>query len=348
MNHSATPQARGCRWPAEWEPHAATWIAWPHRERTWPGHFELIPHRFARIIQTLSQFEPVHVLAGGDAVMAQAQAMVGHLERVVLHDIPTNDAWVRDFGPTFLAGPDAGQVSMIDWEFNAWGGKYPAWDLDNRVPREISRRLQLKRFEPGIVLEGGSIDGNGCGAILTTESCLLDPRRNPDMRREDIEHVLREFCCAADVIWLAGGPLAGDDTDGHVDQLARFVGPQHVVVAVENDPHDVHYAPLQVNLQRLQAARQRWPGESLCITPLPLPPPVLIDGRRVPASYCNFYIANGCVLMPCFEDPADDLAREILQPLFPGRQVIGLPAREIIWGRGAFHCLTQQQPAGTA
>jgi agmatine deiminase len=297
------------------------------------------------MIETLAQFEPVHVLAGTDAVLAQAQALVGHLDGVVLHDIPTNDAWVRDYGPTFLAGPQAGQVSLIDWEFNAWGGKYPPWHLDNRVPQQLAQRLQLTRFSPGVVLEGGSIDGNGGGALLTTESCLLDPRRNPGLSREDIERTLREFCCVSDVIWLVGGPLAGDDTDGHVDQLARFVGPQHIVVAVTDDPADVNYGPLQANLRRLQDAQTRWRSESLRITPLPLPGPVLIDGQRVPASYCNFYIANGCVLMPCFEDPADEVARAILQPLFPDRQVIGLPAREIIWGLGAFHCLTQQQPA---
>ena len=204
------------------------------------------------MIETLAQFEPVHVLAGTDAVLAQAQAMVGHLDGVVLHDIPTNDAWVRDYGPTFLAGPQAGQVSLIDWEFNAWGGKYPPWHLDNRVPQQLAQRLQLTRFEPGVVLEGGSIDGNGRGALLTTESCLLDPRRNPGLSREDIERTLREFCCVSDVIWLVGGPLAGDDTDGHVDQLARFVGPQHIVVAVTDDPADVNYGPLQANLRRLQ------------------------------------------------------------------------------------------------
>ncbi|MHB8952612.1 MAG: agmatine deiminase family protein [Pirellulaceae bacterium] len=345
MNSPASPRARGCRWPAEWERHAATWIAWPHRERTWPKHFEPIPRCFARIIETLAQFEPVHVLAGQDAVMDQARAMVGHLEGVVLHAIPTNDAWIRDYGPTFLAGPEAGQVSLIDWEFNAWGGKYFPWHLDNHVSQRLAEQLQLLRFEPGVILEGGSIEGNGCGALLTTESCLLDPRRNPGLCRHDIEHILQEFCCVSEVIWLVGGPLAGDDTDGHVDQLARFVGPQHVVVAVTDDPEDVNYGPLQANLQRLEDAAGRWRGEPLRITRLPLPGPIVIDSQRVPASYCNFYIANGCVLMPCFDDPADDSARDILQRLFPDRQVIGLPAREIIWGLGAFHCLTQQQPA---
>ena len=253
MHHTDTPRTQGCRWPAEWEPHAATWIAWPHRVRTWPDHFEPIPECFALIVKTLAQFEQVHVLAGREAVMAQARAMVGHVERVVLHDIPTNDAWVRDYGPTFLTGPGAGEVSVVDWQYNAWGGKYPPWDLDNEVPRHLASQLQVQRFEPGIVLEGGSIDTNGRGTILTTQSCLLDPRRNPQLSRADIERVLLDFCAASEVIWLAGGPLAGDDTDGHVDQLARFVSPHQVVVAVEQDPRDENYAPLQENLRCLQA-----------------------------------------------------------------------------------------------
>jgi agmatine deiminase len=197
------------------------------------------------------------------------------------------------------------------------------------------------------VLEGGSIDTNGRGVILTTESCLLDRRRNPGLSGADIERVLQDFLAASKVIWLVGGPLAGDDTDGHVDQLARFVGPHQVVVAVEEDPRDENYAPLQANLRRLQSFEKQARGESLEVIPLPMPRPIFIDSQRVPASYCNFYVANGCVLVPRFEDPADDAARDILQPLFPDRQVIGLPARELIWGRGAFHCLTQQQPAGT-
>jgi agmatine deiminase len=347
MHQFDTPRAQGCRWPAEWEPHAATWIAWPHKVRTWPGRFEPIPQRFALIVESLAQFEPVHVLAGSEAVMAQARTMVGHLDRVMLHDIPTNDAWVRDYGPTFLAGPGDGEVSVVDWQFNAWGGKYPPWDLDNEAPHHIARVLRLRRFEPGIVLEGGSIDTNGRGVILTTESCLLDRRRNPGLSGADIERVLQDFLAASKVIWLVGGPLAGDDTDGHVDQLARFVGPHQVVVAVEEDPRDENYAPLQANLRRLQSFEQQARGESLEVIPLPMPRPIVIDSQRVPASYCNFYVANGCVLVPRFEDPADDAARDILQPLFPDRQVIGLPARELIWGRGAFHCLTQQQPAGT-
>ncbi len=347
VNEIATPRMNGCRWPAEWEPHTSTWMAWPHRLKTWPGRFESIPQRFAQLIGALARFERVNVLAGGEEVMAQAQSLVGHLDNVVLHDIPTNDAWARDFGPLFLAEKASAAVSLVDWEFNAWGGKYPAWQLDNDVPRILAQQLGLHRYVPGVVLEGGSIEGNGCGTLLTTESCLLDPRRNPHLKRSDIEHLLREYCCVSNVIWLLGGPLAGDDTDGHIDQLARFVSPHEIVVAVTDDPHDCNYPPLLTNLQRLRDAADRWTGEQpLQITPLPLPSPIVIEGLRVPASYCNFYIANGCVLVPFFDDPADEYARQLLQSRFPDRQVIGLPARDIVWGRGAFHCLTQQEPRG--
>ena len=344
MNALDTPIALGCRWPAEWEPHEATWIAWPHNRQTWPGYFEGIPDKFSLIVGTLAQFEPVHILAGGKEVMAQARSMVGHLDRVFLHDIRTNDAWVRDYGPTFLAGPDSDELSIVDWQYNAWGGKYPPWDLDNGVPRKIARQRGLRRFEPGIVLEGGSVEGNGSGTVLTTESCLLDPKRNPGVSREDMEFVVRQFCCASQVIWIAGGPMAGDDTDGHIDQLARFVDHNRVVVAVEDDPHDENYVPLQANFQRLAATRSL-SDEPLEVIPLPMPRPIHVDSRRVPASYCNFYIANGCVLVPAFGDPADRVAQDILAPLFPNRQIIGLPARELVWGLGAFHCLTQQMPA---
>ncbi|MCU0960136.1 MAG: agmatine deiminase family protein [Pirellulaceae bacterium] len=340
-----TPRATGCRWPAEWERHAATWIAWPHNLRTWPGHFDSIPERFATIIQTLAAYEPVHVLAGGDEVLSQARAMVGHLPAVVLHDIPTNDAWVRDYGPTFLCGPAPGEVSLVDWEYNAWGGKYPPWELDNQVPSRLARQLALRRFAVGVVLEGGSIDGNGQGVVLTTESCLLDPRRNAGMDRAQMEQILREYLCATEVVWLPGGPMAGDDTDGHVDQLARFIDPQRVVVAVADDRRDENYLPLQANVVCLEQRNRTGRAAPLEIIPLPLPQPISIDGQRVPASYCNFYIGNGCVLMPAFDDPADDAARELLQTLFVDREVIPLAARDLIWGLGALHCMTQQQPA---
>ncbi len=331
------------RWPAEWEPHAATWIAWPHNQDTWPQRFDGIPECFAAIIRTLARYEPVHVLAGGEAVMAQAASMVGDLANVTLHDIATNDVWIRDYGPTFLQGPGPGNLTAIDWLFNSWGQKYSPWDLDSAATERITQWLGVARVSPGMVMEGGGLEGNGHGTILTTRSCLLDPSRNPRLSQQDIERQLCRYLGADRVLWIGGGPMAGDDTDGHIDQLARFVSRQRIVVAVEEDPRDINYAPLQRNLRTLQ--QQAQPGEeSLEIIPLPMPRPILVQGQRVPASYCNFYIANGCVLVPQFGDAADQRACQILQDAFPDRDLQPIPARDLIWGLGAFHCMTQQQP----
>jgi agmatine deiminase len=345
MNDAATPRELGYRWPAEWEPHAATWLSWPHNRETWPGKFEPVPEQFADLVRTLARFEPVNVLAGGDEVMRQARRLVGDVPGVTLWDVPTNDAWCRDHGPTFLLSKKAAEpAAMVDWEYNAWGGKYPPFDDDNAVPRRINERLQRRRFSPGVVLEGGSIEGNGRGLILTTESCLLDPRRNPGVTRRQMEGVLRDYCCAEKVLWLTGGAIAGDDTDGHVDQIARFVAPDTLVVTVESDAGDENYAPLAQNLRELESMTNE-ADRPLKLVPLPLPRPIVSGGQRLPASYTNFYIANGVVVAPQFDDPADGLVLETLAPLFPGREVIGLPARDLVLGLGAFHCLTQQEPA---
>lgn len=346
-NAAGAPCHAEYRWPAEWEPHDATWVAWPHNRDTWPGRFTHIPDAFARLVLTLAEFEIVNVLAETGAVARQAERLVGHHAAVILHDIATNDAWIRDFGPMFLVGlgrdSELPACVCVDWRFNAWGGKYPPWDRDDAATRRICESLEVPRFAQSFVLEGGSVDTDGRGTILTTASCLLDPRRNGAVDREVVARELIEVARARHVIWLPGDPLAGDDTDGHVDQVARFVGPRHVVAAIERDTNDVNYVPLQQNLKHLKACRDSR-GESLQITTLPLPRPITFDGRRVPASYCNFYIANGCVVVPQFEDAADEVARATLEPIFPDRQVIGLPARDIVWGLGAFHCLTQQQP----
>jgi agmatine deiminase len=262
---------------------------------------------------------------------------------VTLHDIPTNDAWVRDYGPMFLVNPGNGQLGCVNWRFNAWGGKYPPWDLDDAAGNRISSRLAAQQFQPALVLEGGAVDGNGQGTIMTTESCLLDPRRNRHATPADLESSLRQFACAQHILWLPGGPLAGDDTDGHVDQLARFAGARRVLVAVEEDPADENHVPLQANRQQLEAWRDG-SGAQLEVIGLPLPQPIRYQGQRVPASYCNFYLVNGGVVMPEFDDPADARARAILAQVFPDRQVVGIAARDLIWGRGAVHCLTLQQP----
>ncbi len=355
MDSVNTPNSLGYRWPAEWEPHAATWVAWPHNQETWPGRFSSIPRTFTEIIRTLARFEPVRVLAGGHAVMQQAEEMVGDLPHVQLVDIPTNDAWVRDYGPIFLQGPSsevgdvdqgvAGRgVAAVDWQFNSWGGKYPPWDRDDAVTRAITAQFAMQRFAVDAVLEGGAIDGNGQATVLTTRSCLLDPRRNTGISRHAMERLLHRYCGATEVIWIAGGPIAGDDTDGHVDQLARFVASDKIVVAVERNKQDANYDSLQTNWQTLQTYRSRR-AAAFDIIELPMPRPICFDGQRVPASYCNFYIANRCVLVPLFDDPADEHALAVLRSLFPGREIVGIFARELVWGLGALHCLTQQQPA---
>ncbi len=337
-----TPAALGYRWPAEWEPHAATWLAWPHNRETWPGKFEPIPSLWEKLVRTLGEFEPVHICAGGEAVMAEARATLGGIANVTLHDIATNDAWTRDHGPMFLAGPPSLEPALVDWEYNAWGGKYPPFDLDNAVPAQVAELTGRRRFTPGIVMEAGALEGNGEGTILTTESCLLNPNRNPTLSGDQIERYLLDYACAKKILWLTGG-LAGDDTDGHIDELARFVGPTTVVAAVESDPREDNYQPLGDNFSRLQTMRDA-SGRPLEVIPIPMPRPLYYDNHRLPACYLNFYIANRIVIVPQFGDPADCVAMETLARLFPNRQVRGLDAIDLVWGLGAFHCITQQQP----
>ena len=353
MHADATPTALGYRWPAEWEPHTATWLSWPHNAETWPGIFDCIPSQFAAFVRAIAEFEPVRILAGGESVLADTRAHVGQLSNVTLHDIPTNDAWCRDHGPTFLVQapqtitqgnrPDVA-LALIDWQYNAWGGKYPPFDDDNAVPRRIARQLDCQLFAVDVVLEGGAIEGNGQGTVLTTASCLLNPNRNPRLQRPDFERLLRDYLAAKHLIWLERGDLAGDDTDGHVDQLARFVGPQTVVAATAANASDPNEVPLRENLAQLQSMTDQ-DGAALDVVPLPLPQPKFHDGHRLPASYCNFYFVNGGVIVPQFDDPADAQAMAIVRELLPERSVIGLPAVNMVWGLGAFHCLSQQQPA---
>lgn len=336
------PAALGYRTPAEWEPHAATWLSWPHNRDSWPDQFEPVPGIWAELVGVLSQSELVHICAGGEAVMNEARRLVGHLPNVVLHDIPTNDAWMRDHGPTFLASPAGSPPALVHWGYNAWGGKYPPFDLDQQVPLRITDMLGFRRFEPGIILEGGAIDVNGSGSVLTTEQCLLNPNRNAGLGRGEVERYLADYCGARHVIWLGGG-IVGDDTDGHIDELARFVSQRTVLAAVEDDPQDANYEPLADNLRRLESAGDEQ-GRPLEVVKLPMPAPVFFGEHRLPASYMNFYIANRVIVVPQFGDPADSLALDVLARLFPDRRVRGLRAVELAWGLGAFHCITQQQP----
>lgn len=340
-----SPAARGYRWPAEWEPHAATWVSWPHNRRSWPGHFDSVPTAFAHLVRTLARHEPVHVLAGGTSVLADAERHVGNCSNVTIHDIPTNDAWCRDHGPLFLSTRDRSlPPALLHWGYNAWGGKYPPFDFDREVPRRVAELLGQHRFVPGMILEGGAIDGDGRGTILTTESCLLNPNRNPGWTRARIEQQLVDNLGARRVIWLRAGDLAGDDTDGHIDQLARFVNPTTIVVAWENNTLDVNHEPLARNLQQLSEEIVDAEGQPYQIERLPLPSPIYVNGQRLPASYCNFLIANEVVLVPEFDDPNDATAQEKLAALFPDRTIVGIPCRAIILGLGSIHCLTQQQP----
>jgi agmatine deiminase len=341
-----TPTALGYRMPAEWEPHEATWLSWPHNAESWPDAFEPVPAIFADIVAGLHDHEEVRILAGSDELEASARAVLRdrgcESHRVRFFRIPTNDAWIRDHGPIFVRHPERG-IAMTDWGYNAWGGKYLPYDLDDRVPARINETLHLPRFEPGIVLEGGSIDVNGRGTLLTTESCLLNPNRNPSLSKQEIEGRMRDFLGVRHVVWLGDG-IVGDDTDGHVDDLTRFVDPTTVVTAVEEDRADENYRPLADNLERLRAARDE-SGRPLTIVTLPMPPAVYFGDRRLPASYANFYVGNRSVLVPVFDHARDDIACATLAGLFPGRTIVPIRCTDLVWGLGAIHCVTQQQPA---
>jgi len=349
MPDSPTPASLGFRMPAEWVPHRGTWLSWPHNEATWPGRFEPVPGIFAAMVRELTRAEDVHInVAGRDmeenvrTLLAQERVDLG---RVRFHHNPTNDAWCRDHGPIFLERSVDGrpEQAIVDWDYNAWGGKYPPYDLDDVVPTRIGEELGLRVFHPGIVLEGGSIDVNGRGTLLTTEACLLNPNRNPALTRVQIEQYLRDYLGVRHVLWLGDG-IAGDDTDGHVDDLTRFVNSTTVVTVVEDDPADENYEPLQQNLQRLRSMKDQ-DGAALRVELLPMPRPLFHDGQRLPASYANFYVANGLVLLPGYDPARDGQARAMLERLFPHRRVVVIDCTDLVWGLGAFHCVTQQWPA---
>jgi agmatine deiminase len=343
--------------PAEWEPHLATYLVWPHNLDTWPGKFEPIPSLFAQMAAAIAHFEPLRVLVidadaidGVRAMIERAPTPDGsptRLDRIDLVAIPTNDSWVRDHGPIFVSRiaserTDSPAQIALDWRFNSWGEKYGRHDLDDVVPQRLAERYGFEVIEPGIVLEGGSIDVNGMGSLMTTEACLLNPNRNPSLSRVEIEEYLRVYLGVTNILWLGDG-ISGDDTDGHIDDLARFVGPDTIVTVVESDPADANYRVLNDNLARLQALRDGR-GRPFTIETLPMPPALHYDGTRLPASYANFYIVNGGVIVPTFDCAADAVAIATLDRLFPGRRIVGLPATDLVWGLGAVHCLTQQHP----
>jgi agmatine deiminase len=358
------------RMPAEWEPHASTWLAWPHYRGDWPGKFEPLPWVYAEIIRHLGRHERIELIVNSAASEKHARKVLTRAnapsENVRFHRWPTNRVWTRDSGCNFvLCGREdrkghgarrsekswaaEANLSAIAWRFNAWA-KYSNYQHDEKIGSRMAKVARAQEIRPvhsksRVVLEGGSIDVNGRGALLTTEECLLSQtqQRNPAMSRADYEKVFSDHLGIKNVIWLGSG-IAGDDTHGHVDDITRFVSPDTVVTAVESDPDDPNYEPLRENIRRLRAATDQ-DGKSLAIIELPMPGPVVFEGRRLPASYANFYIANGIVLVPVFNDPNDRFALDILADLFPDREVVGIYSGDLIWGFGAMHCMTQQQPA---
>jgi agmatine deiminase len=350
-----SPRALGHRMPAEWEPHAATWLAWPHNKTDWPGKFDSIPWAFADIIRNLVRVEEVNLIVASAREKQTAQQVLrrSHMDmrRVKFHRWPTNRIWTRDSGPIFVKNERS--VAITNWRFNAWA-KYPDWKHDNQLPNRIAKKLKLQEFTPvverngkpyHVVLEGGSIDVNGQGLMLTTEECHLSKiqQRNPGLTQRELEQVFAVYLGVEKVIWLGRG-IQGDDTHGHVDDISRFVAADTVLTAVEPRRGDANYEPLQENLHRLRAATDL-EGRRLQIVELPLPRPVIFRGQQLPASYANFYIANELVLVPTFNDPTDRIALNILAGLFPGREIVGIHCGDFIWGLGAIHCMTQQQPA---
>jgi agmatine deiminase len=348
-SEAKTPAQLGYRMPAEWEPHVATWLSWPRREGiSFPDSFDRVLPTLRAMVEALIESENVCINVSSGAHEAEARQVLRGLsmERVTFYRIPTNEPWCRDHGPIFLTRKKEPRLAIVDWDYNAWGNKYPPFDLDEVVPTRLADILKVPVFYPRMILEGGSIDVNGAGALLTTESCLLNKNRNPNLSREQIEQRLRDFLGVREILWLGDG-IAGDDTDGHIDDLARFVSERKVVTVLEEDRDDENFEPLQENLARLREMKigASRTGTKIDIVTLPMPRKIVREDLRLPASYANFYIANRCVLVPTFADPGDEIALSILQKCFPTRRVIGVDCRELIWGLGTFHCLTQQQPA---
>ena len=343
-----TPKEQGYYMPAEWVRHEATWLTYPKNPDSWPGKIEAIYPSYHLFVKTLAESEAVHINVDDEQMLQHVEhelaASGADMSHIHLHIIASNDAWCRDHGPAFLLNRrDPSLRAMVNWNHNAWGGKYP-YELDTEVPVRIHELMEeMPIFSPGIVMEGGSIDVNGCGDLLTTTSCLLNPNRNPHLTQDQIEEYLCNYYGVENIIWLGDG-IVGDDTDGHVDDLSRFVADDIIVTAVEHDMWDENYEPLQKNLRMLQRARLA-SGKQPTVVELPMPDVVFYDGQRLPASYANFYICNDKVIFPTYRCLTDNEAAYILEACFPDREVIGIDSTDIIWGLGSFHCLSQQMPA---
>lgn len=344
---NTTPKAQGFFHPAEFAPHTSTWLSWPHKEASWPGKIETIFPIYAEFIKLVAEGELVNINVADEAMKTKA---LGHLRevnadlnKIQFHFHPTNDAWCRDHGPAFLINPTTKKKVIVDWGYNAWGDKYPPYDLDDVIPTMIGKKLGIPVYHPGIVMEGGSVDFNGKGTVLTTTSCLLNPNRNPQLNQKQIESYLRDYYGVDNILWLGDG-IIGDDTDGHIDDLTRFVNEDTVVTVVEQNKSDENYAPLKENLDLLKKLKLE-NGQKINIIELPMPAALSYQDQRLPASYANFYISNKYIVTPVFNDKNDDKALKILESAFPTRKVVGLNCVDVIWGLGAFHCLSHEEPS---
>jgi len=343
-----TPAAGGYFFPAEFALHTATWLSWPHNPDTWPGKIETIFSSYAQFVKVLTAGEYVHINVADKNMEEHASRILNHhnvpLDRIRFFHHPTNDAWCRDHGPAFLINPEGRPSKVIvDWGHNAWGGKYPPFDLDDVIPTLIGKAYDIPVYHPGIIMEGGSVDFNGAGTLITSTSCLLNSNRNPHLTKREIEQYLIDFYGVQQILWVDEG-IIGDDTDGHIDDTVRFYKEDSVITVIEHNKQDENYALLKRNLKQLKEMRLA-DDRQLTIVELPMPDPVFYEGQRLPASYANFYISNLHVIVPTFRCKRDDEAIDILSECFPERDVVGIDSTDIIWGLGSFHCLSQQEPA---
>jgi agmatine deiminase len=348
MNHDNSPRSLGYYFPAEFAPHAATWLSWPHKEESWPGKIQVIFPYYAQFIKEVTAGEKVCINVSDDAMKTFALACLApagvDLNKVEFFFHPTNDAWCRDHGPAFLINPAAQQKKVIvDWNYNAWGNKYPPYDLDDVIPTLIARHYNIPVYYPGIIMEGGSVDFNGKGTVMTSTCCLLNSNRNPQLNQQQIENYLLHYYGMQQVLWVSEG-IVGDDTDGHIDDTVRFVNEDTVIAVVQENSNDENHALLQRNLAEVKKMRLL-SGKQLNIVELPMPDELIYQGQRLPASYANFYIANQSVIVPTYRCDSDDKALQIIAGCFPDRKIVGIDSTEIIWGLGSFHCLSQQEPA---
>jgi agmatine deiminase len=342
-----TPKQLGYYFPAEFEPHSSTWLSWPHKEASWPGKIHSIFSHYCQFIKELTAGEKVCINVNDEAMKKFAATHLLttgiDLNKIEFYYHPTNDAWCRDHGPAFLINPEAEKKKIIvDWGYNAWGNKYPPYDLDDAIPTLIANHLNIPVFYPGIVMEGGSVDFNGKGTLITSTICLLNKNRNPHLNQKKIENYLSSYYGVDQILWVTEG-IVGDDTDGHIDDTVRFVNEDTVLVAVEENKRDENYELLQRNLKDIKSMRLM-NGKQLNIIELPMPDQIFYEDQRLPASYANFYISNYAVIVPTYQSKKDDKALDIIQETFPGRKTVGIDSTEIIWGLGSFHCLSQQEP----